>query len=67
MKEVVTNMCNSSDAIQERAEARAEARAEEKTKRIAMKLFANQTPLESIADILETTVEKVKQWLNLQS
>lgn len=71
MKEVVKNMCNFSDAIQERAEARAEARAkaraEEKTKRIAMKLFANQTPLESIADILETTVEKVKQWLNLQS
>ena len=60
MKEVVTNMCNSSDAIQERAEAR----AEEQTKwMVPWNLFERQFPVEVIARVLETTVEKVNAYL----
>lgn len=56
MKEVVTNMCDFSDVI--------ETRGEEKImRRAAVNLFAMHTPLEVIAQVLETTVEKVKELL----
>ena len=56
-KEVVTKMCNFSDVIQ--------ARGEVKTKRmVALNLQAMHTPVEVIAEVLETTVEKVKALLD---
>lgn len=53
MKEVVTNMCNFSDAIEEKT-----------LRKVASNLFAMHTPLEVIAQVLEITVEKVKELLD---
>ena len=63
-EEVMTKMCNFSDVIQ----ARSKAVGEEKTKRmVALNLFAKHTPVELIAEILETTVEKVKELLKVKA
>ena len=59
-KEEVTKMCNFSDVI----EARGVVHGEEKTKRmVALNLQAMHTPVEVIAEVLETTVEKVNELL----
>ena len=49
-------MCNFSDAIQERAE-------EQIKWMVAWNLFKRQFPVEVIAQVLETTVEKVNEYL----
>ncbi len=65
MKEVMTRMCNFSDIIQARSIEIGESRGEEKTKRmVALNLQAMHTPVEKIAEILETTVEKVRDLLD---
>ena len=64
VKEVMTKVCNFSDVIQ----ARSKAVGEEKTKRmVALNLFAKHTPVELIAEVLETTVEKVKELLDMKA
>ena len=72
VKEVMTKMCNFSDVILARGEARGEARGavrgEEKTMRmVAFNLKAMHTPVEVIAKVLETTVEKVKELLEVKA
>ena len=57
-------MCNFSDVIEARGEARGVVHGEEKTKRmVALNLQAMHTPVEVIAEVLETTVEKVNELL----
>ena len=64
VKEVMTKMCNFSDVIQ----ARSKAVGEEETKRmVAFNLKAMHTPVEVIAKVLETTVEKVKELLEVKA
>ena len=62
-EEVMTKMCNFSDVIQ----ARSKAVGEEKTKRMVALNLLKHTPVEVIAQVLETTVEKVKELLEVKA
>lgn len=52
---------------EKRGEKRAEKKAEEKAKETTRKLYEKGSSLEDIAEVLDVPVEKIRQWLGLDS
>ena len=70
--EVKTDMCKELNdfvvAATERAEARGIAEGESIGKKsMAMKLYADGTPIDYISRIANVPISKVEEWLNLQT